>query len=297
MAKKNGSSSTKVPTAQKSITADQAYDKAYSTAGKTTAKKTAEKSLTATQAYDKAYSTAGKTAGKTIAKTAGKTIAKSLLKRLPYVGGAYAAYELADASYNAYKNSKTNKKDDVKVKTPNKSKGGLSKYAPRPTLTDRIESFKPASKSDGLADYMKTVEGDDFTKKTKSKPASKPASKPKTPRPTIIDSPKRTLSGSVVGDKASVDFKTPTTKKGPKPNIGKGPEKRTYSDTEKKILGVMDKGKKADGTMRESAKSRIKNIQSKAKRVSARSERKEGRATKRTAVKTAKANLRAARKS
>lgn len=146
-----------------------------------------------------------------------------------------------------------------KVKTTTQSGGGLSKYASVSAPESKMESA-PKKKSRAI-------------------------SKPKMVRPTstAIAGPKRDMPSGMP--------KPPTT------DIKKGPEKRTYSDTEKKILGVMDKGKKADGTMRESAQSKIKNIQSKAKRVSARSERKEGRATKRTAVKTAKANLRAARKS
>jgi hypothetical protein len=147
----------------------------------------------------------------------------------------------------------------TKTKTTTQSGGGLSKYTNSSAPESKMESA-PEKKSRAM-------------------------SKPKMVRPTstAITGPKRDMPSGMP--------KAPTT------GIKKGPEKRTYSDTEEKILGVMDKGKKADGTMRESAQSRIKNIQSKAKRASARSERKEGRATKRTAVKTAKANLRAARKS
>ena len=50
-------------------------------------------------------------------------------------------------------------------------------------------------------------------------------------------------------------------------NISYKPEARTYSDSEKKIMGVMEKGKKADGTMRQGAQRKIASIRAKERAV------------------------------
>ncbi len=80
-------------------------------------------------------------------------------------------------------------------------------------------------------------------------------------------------------------------------NISYKPEARTYSDSEKKIMGVMEKGKKADGTMKEGAQRKIASIRAKERAVAQRAENKAGRVAKRAAIGEAKANVKAVRKS
>lgn len=73
---------------------------------------------------------------------------------------------------------------------------------------------------------------------------------------------------------------------------------------EKKIMGILEKGKKADGTMKEGAQARIASIRAKERagmqkleNKSARAENKAGRVEKRAAIGEAKANVKAVKKS
>ena len=84
-----------------------------------------------------------------------------------------------------------------------------------------------------------------------------------------------------------------------KPNI----EKRRTAG-EKKIMGVLEKGKKADGTMKEGAQRKIASIRAKERagvqkleNKAARVENKANRVEKRAAIGEAKANVKAVKKS
>ncbi len=131
-------------------------------------------------------------------------------------------------------------------KTP--SEGiGIKKYMnTNPERFKSSSSTKPEKKSDGYADYMKTVQGESFkisAPKEEKAPAKKKIVRTES---KAIDVPKR--------EKPSLSIKAPVK------GIDKGPEKRKFTDAEIKIMGIMKKGKKDDGTMKESAQRKIQAI-------------------------------------
>ena len=77
-----------------------------------------------------------------------------------------------------------------------------------------------------------------------------------------------------------------------KPNV----EKRRTAG-EKKIMGVLEKGKKADGTMKEGAQRKIASIRAKERAGVQKLENKAARVEKRAAIGEAKANVKAVKKS
>ena len=150
-----------------------------------------------------------------------------------------------------------------------------------PKTTTPAAPAKP--KSDGYADYMKTVQGESF--KVSAPKEEKAPAKKKIVRTEskAIDVPKR--------EKPSLNIKTPAK------GIDKGPEKRKFTDAEVKIMGIMKKGKKDDGTMKESAQRKIKSILTKERLATQKIRNKAERAEKRYEVKSAKAKVKAVRKS
>jgi hypothetical protein len=136
-------------------------------------------------------------------------------------------------------------------------------------------------------DYMKTVQGESFNFSTKAKEEKKQApAKKKIVRTEskAIDVPKR--------EKPSLNIKTPATK-----GIDKGPEKRKFTDAQIKIMEVMKKGEKADGTMKEGAQRKIQAIRTKERMTTQKIRNKAERAEKKYEVKSAKAKVKAVRKS
>lgn len=91
--------------------------------------------------------------------------------------------------------------------------------------------------------------------------------------------------------------KEATLKKSELMDFSYKPQPRVYSDSEKKMMSVLEKGKKADGTMKEGAQRKIASIRAKERAVAKRAENKAGRVAKRAAIGEAKANVKAVRKS
>jgi hypothetical protein len=169
------------------------------------------------------------------------------------------------------------------AKTP--SEGiGIKKYMNTDPERFKSSNFsKPEKKSDGYADYMKTVQGESF--KVSAPKEEKAPAKKKIVRTEskAIDVPKR--------EKPSLNIKTPAK------GIDKGPEKRKFTDAEVKIMGIMKKGKKDDGTMKESAQRKIQAIRTKERLATQKIRNKAERAEKRYEVKSARAKVKAVRKS
>lgn len=76
-----------------------------------------------------------------------------------------------------------------------------------------------------------------------------------------------------------------------------GPEKRKFSKGEIKIMEIMQKGKKKDGTMKEGAQRKIQAVRTKERLAAQKIRNKAERAEKRYEVKSAKAKVKAVRKS
>jgi len=154
-------------------------------------------------------------------------------------------------------------------------------------------------------DYMNTTKGESFNFSTKAKEEKKEVvKKESSPKKSTEQAKKPEITlkmGSAMPSKIKKSLDIP---KREAVDISYKPKTRTYSDSEKKMMSVMEKGKKADGTMKESAQRKIQAIRTKdrmaAKKVenkAARAENKAGRVAKRAAVKTAKASVKAVRKS
>jgi hypothetical protein len=153
-----------------------------------------------------------------------------------------------------------------------------------PKTTTPAAPAKP--KSDGYADYMKTVQGESFKVSAPKEEKKKAPAKKKIVRTEskAVDVPKREMPSLKT-------IKTPTK------GIDKGPEKRKFTDAQIKIMEVMKKGKKDDGTMKESAQRKIKSILTKERLATQKIRNKAERAEKRYEVKSAKAKVKAVRKS
>lgn len=145
------------------------------------------------------------------------------------------------------------------------------------------------SKSDGYEDYMKTVRGESFKisapkEEKKQTPAKKKIVRTKSEPLATKDSRKSEISSL-------------KTIKAPTKGIQKGPEKRKFTNSQVKIMEVMKKGEKANGTMKESAQRKIASIRAKDRMAAKKVENKAGRVAKRAAVGMAKANVKAVKKS
>jgi len=154
--------------------------------------------------------------------------------------------------------------------------------APKPKFT--VNAAEAKAKADQALDsYMKTVRGESF--KTSAPKEEKAPAKKKIVRTEskAIDVPKR--------EKPSLSIKAPAK------GIDKGPEKRKFTDAEVKIMGIMKKGKKDDGTMKKGAQRKIQAIRTKERLATQKIRNKAERAEKRYEVKSAKAKVKAVRKS
>jgi hypothetical protein len=155
----------------------------------------------------------------------------------------------------------------------------------------------------GYDDYMNTTKGESFNFSTKAKEEKKEVVK-KESSPKQSSAKKSTEQvkkpgitpkmGSLTQTKINKSLDIP---KREAVDISYKPKTRTYSDSEKKIMRVMEKGKKSDGTMKEGAQRRIASIRAKERAVAKRAENKANRVEKRAAIGEAKANVKAVRKS
>lgn len=149
---------------------------------------------------------------------------------------------------------------------------------------------QPKKKSDGYDDYMKTTRGESFkvsdaTKKSStSKKSSTPKKSIKREKDEGIKVPER--------KKPEMKVAAPLDK-----TLRRGPEKRKFSDSEIKIMGIMKKGEKADGTMKESAQRKIQAVRTKQRLAAQKIRNKAERAEKKYEVKSAKAKVKSVRKS
>jgi hypothetical protein len=147
-------------------------------------------------------------------------------------------------------------------------------------------------------DYMNTTKGESFNFSTKAKEEKKEVvKKESSPKKSTEQAKKPGITpkmGSAMPSKIKKSLDIP---KREAVDISYKPKTRTYSDSEKKMMSVMEKGKKADGTMKESAQRRIASIRAKERAAAKRAENKAGRVAKRAAVGMAKANVKSVKKS
>ncbi len=154
---------------------------------------------------------------------------------------------------------------------------------PKPKLTD--VDWK-AKADEELEKYMRTVRG-------KSIKASIAESNKK-------EAPKKKVVKRVKDEGIKVpERKMPETKLVAPLNrtLRTGPEKRKFSDSEIKIMEIMQKGKKDDGTMKKSAQRKIQAVRTKERLAAQKIRNKAERSEKRYEVKSAKDKVKAVRKS
>jgi hypothetical protein len=147
-------------------------------------------------------------------------------------------------------------------------------------------------------DYMNTTKGESFNFSTKAKEEKKEVvKKESSPKKSTEQAKKPGITpkmGSAMPSKIKKSLDIP---KREAVDISYKPKTRTYSDSEKKMMSVMEKGKKADGTMKESAQRKIQAIRTKERMATQKIRNKAERAEKRYEVKSAKDKVKAVRKS
>lgn len=155
----------------------------------------------------------------------------------------------------------------------------------------------------GYDDYMDTTKGESFNFSTKAKEEKKETvkkqSSPKqsSPKKSTEEAKKPGITpkiGSVMPSKIKKSLDIP---KREAVDISYKPKARTYSDSEKKIMSAMEKGKKKDGTMKESAQRKIQAVRTKERLATQKIRNKAERAEKQYEVKSAKDKVKAVRKS
>lgn len=181
------------------------------------------------------------------------------------MGGAYASRR----AYKGQPSPPSPKKDDSsspKVETI-KSKTSKGNQDYRLYSESEIDNYTPTSREP-----------------EKRKSAGSSARKVTRTAAATISLPKREMSSLIQ------ERKSPIKTSG----IQKGSEKREFSKTESKIAGEIQKIKSGKNT--EASQMKIKALQAKEKSQKMRAENKAGRVAKRTAIKSAKANVKAIRK-
>ena len=161
---------------------------------------------------------------------------------------------------------------------------------PKPKLTD--VDWK-AKADEELEKYMRTVRG-------KSIKASIAESDRKIAESNKKAAPKKKVVKREKVEPIKVpERKMPETKLVAPLNrtLRTGPEKRKFSDSEIKIMEIMQKGKKDDGTMKKSAQRKIQAVRTKERLAAQKIRNKAERSEKRYEVKSAKAKVKAVRKS
>lgn len=146
---------------------------------------------------------------------------------------------------------------------------------------------QPKKKSDGYEDYMKTTKGESFKVSDTSKKTSATA-----PKKKVVKREKD--EGIKVPERKKPELKVaaPLDK-----TLRTGPEKRKFSKADVKIMEIMQKGKKDNGTMKESAQRKIRSVLTKKRLAAQKIRNKAERAEKRYEVKSAKAKVKSVRKS
>jgi hypothetical protein len=177
----------------------------------------------------------------------------------------------------------TKKTDTKKAESkPTETKPTPPTQAKPPVLWRPLLTPPPNWKQQKMYDdYMKTTKGESFNFSTKAKEEKK----------KVVRTKSEPIS-SAKNEKPSLNIKAPTTK-----GIQKGPEKRKFTDSQIKIMEIMKKGEKADGTMKEGAQRKIQAIRTKERLATQKIRNKAERAEKKYEVKSAKNKVKAVRKS
>lgn len=154
---------------------------------------------------------------------------------------------------------------------------------PKPKLTD--VDWK-AKADEELEKYMRTVRGESL------KASIAESNKKVAPKKKVVKRVKD--EGIKVPERKMPEMKVaaPLDK-----TLRTGPEKRKFSDSEIKIMEIMQKGKKDDGTMKKSAQRKIQAVRTKERLAAQKIRNKAERAEKRYEVKSAKDKVKAVRKS
>ena len=158
------------------------------------------------------------------------------------------------------------------------------KETPKPKFT--VNAAEAKAKADQALDsYMKTVKGESFKVSDAGNKTSAPKKKVvKREKDEGIKVPERKMPEMKVAAPLDKTLRT-------------GPEKRKFSKADVKIMEIMQKGKKDNGTMKESAQRKIKSILTKERLATQKIRNKAERAEKKYEVKSAKAKVKAVRKS
>lgn len=224
-----------------------------------------------------------------------KTIKKAQM------GGSYAqrrAYKSAGAGKPSPSFSPSPEKNSKTRTTKAPAEGSdISKY----TRNNKSDLIKMASERSSVINapgvkYTSVVAGPVYKGKTPVKPNAaqqksadeyyrKLASGPKkTTAPkaaTSSESKRKPVRTAAVAVTAKRDItKQGAPSKPSVPGIQKGPVKRKYSDSQIKIMKIMQKGKQADGTMSESAQRKIQAVRAKERASNKKALRKSARASK-----------------
>lgn len=164
------------------------------------------------------------------------------------------------------------------AKTQTKSKSVPARTDMNVGLLDRITRATKAKED--LEGYRKAFR-DNYDKKT---PSSTPSSRSSsTSSSSSSSSPKqekkimRTKSAETLAPKREMPSRV---SKPSGSGIQKGPAKRKYSDSQTKMMEIMQKGKQADGTMSESAQRKIQAVRAKERASNEKALRKSARASK-----------------
>jgi hypothetical protein len=197
------------------------------------------------------------------------------------MGGSYAgrrAYKGAGSTPSKKEEPSSNKK------SPGFGKDMDSKRMSNAKVVDSLQKRKTAEENkaklardeESRKSYEETQRKYDAAQKAKKKVSTKPtSSKPAVNRTseTAISAPKREMP-SMSAPKPSVS------------GISKGPEKRSYSKTESKMVAELQKMKSGKNT--EMSQMRLKALQDKRRAEKIRAEKKSKRIEKRAAVKAVK---------
>jgi hypothetical protein len=186
---------------------------------------------------------------------------------------------------------------DKAIKNPVTYSGTRTQYTKLPATGSDIRKYmykKPAAPLKGPLTESTASKSTPAktTTKAESPKTSGDIKKSKAPAKKKIVRTKSEPITSPKNEKPSLNIKTPKTK-----GIDKGPEKRKFTDAQIKIMEVMNKGKKDDGTMKESAQRKIQSIRTKERLATQKIRNKAERAEKRYEVKSAKAKVKSVRKS
>lgn len=159
---------------------------------------------------------------------------------------------------------------------------------PKPKFT--VNAAEAKAKADQeLENYMKTVRGESL--KASIAESNKKALAP-APKKQVVKREKVEAIKVPERKKPELKVAAPLDK-----TIKTGPEKRKFSKAEVKIMEIMQKGKKKDGTMKEGAQRKIQAVRTKERLAAQKIRNKAERAEKRYEVKSAKAKVKAVRKS